>query len=243
VVKLARAALLAAPLLAAAPPAAAHVELSPTLVNRYFSLMVTEEMRAQIVVSLLHGDLPAVDQRRAMDANHDGRIDETELEAERRAWQGRSAELLEVALDGRPLTLEPVASIDLAGEPRVTARALVVELVAWVPLARGQHAFTLTPGRDRPRAGETEVTVDLDDAWSLLASRQAKGADTRPPQRRFTFSGPRASVLEDRAVTFVIAPAVAARADGVRPQRFALVAAALMAAGLGLALWLRRRRR
>jgi hypothetical protein len=251
VVKLARAALRALPLVLLvlvvlswrAPTAQAHPESLPTLVNHYISLIVVDD-HAELVVTLLHGDLPGAERRRAMDTDHDGAIDEDELERERREWTRQADELVRASLDGRALPIVPSVAIDLAGDPRVAARPLVVEIAAHVPLGPGRHTFTIEPGPDRPHDGETEVSVDLGAQGELVSSRHGQGQPTQPPQSRFLFSGPRAAATEDRAVTFVVD---ANPRGGVRTeQSVGAVAAAAVVVILALAsgaIVLHRRRR
>jgi hypothetical protein len=174
-------------------------------VNHYVSLTIMDD-RADVVVSLLHGDLPGAERRRAMDADGNGTVDDQELETERRAWSRRAAELVRVTVDGQSAALDTIAAIDLAGEPRVTARPLVVELAAHLALTPARHTLTIEPRGYGPRDGETEVTLDLGPGWNLLTGRLAQEQAGRPPQRRFAFAGPRSSVREDRCVTFVIEP-------------------------------------
>src|SRR5216110_1209698 len=100
-----------------------------------------------------------------MDTDGNGTIDDVELEAARQAWLGPAAELLRVALDGRAVALNPLVSLDLAGERRVTARPLVAELATWVPLTRAAHTLTLTPGPHGPRGGEPGVRGALASPW------------------------------------------------------------------------------
>jgi hypothetical protein len=84
------------------------------------------------------------------------------------------------------------------------------------------------------------VTIDLGPRWTLASSHQGHGGDTTGPQRRFVFTGPRASSVEDRSISFVVAPAEGGAPGGSRPV--AVVATAIVALALGLALWLRRQR-
>jgi hypothetical protein len=247
VVKLARVALVALPLVAllahlAHPPAAqAHPESLPTLVNHYISLIVVGD-HAELVVTLLHGDLPGADRRREMDSDRDGAIDESELERERVAWTLQASDLVRASLDGRPLTIVPSVAIDLGGDPRVAPRPLVIEVSTHIPLTRGRHAFTIEPGPDRPRDGETEVTIDLGAPSSLVASRRTHGEATQPPQSRFLFPGPRASATEDRSVTFEI-DSDTGSAPGPRAIAPVAAAASIAVALAGAALLRLRRRR
>jgi hypothetical protein len=234
VVKVTRA-LLALVLLAPAGTARAHPELLPTLVNRYISLIVVEDS-LQIVISLLHGDLPGGERRRAMDTDGSGTIEEPELAAERAAWSRQVGDLVGVRLDGRPVSLAAVTSIELGGEPRVTGRPVVVELAASIALAPGPHALIVEPGADRPRDGETEVTLDLGPRWSLVGGGRAREPEVTPGQNRFLFSGPRAVASEDRAVTFVIEPAGGAASGRAASVARAALLVAVVAAAVALAV-------
>jgi hypothetical protein len=231
--------LVTALLLLAAGRAGAHPEVAPQLVNRYLSVIVVGD-RLEYFVTLLYGPLPAVDERRAMDADRDGKIGGAELERAMAAWQARARELARFDVDGEAVPLETAtASVQLGAEESVVAAPLVVELYGSRPLASGMRHLRVEPGWEPPRLGETELSLDLAPGWELVGSRQGQGPTGT--ERRFLFEGKRASVVADRSATFTIR---AAQGTTVRSMRTPIVAGAIAAlAGVALALELRRRQR
>jgi hypothetical protein len=238
VVKKKTAALVLALVALAAPRAGAHPEVAPQLVNRYLSLIVLGD-RLEYFVTLLYGPLPAADERRSMDADHDGKIGPAELERAIAAWKARAPELAKFGVDGQGLPLErATASVQLGADEGVGAAPLVVEIYGARPLSSGTRELRVEPGWDPPRLGETELSLDLAPDWELVGSRQARGPTGT--ERRFLFEGRRASVAADRSATFTIRAAAAP----ARHPRTPFIAGGVAAlAGLALALELRRRRR
>lgn len=218
--------------------AEAHPEVSPQLVNRYLSVMVLGD-RLEYFITLLYGQLPAGEERKRLDSDGDRQIASDELDRAAAAWKGRAAELARLDLDGRPIDLAAArASVQLGAEQGVTSAPLVVEIYGATALASGTHQIRLEPGWDPPRAGETELSLDLSPDWTLMKSRSGHGPEGQA--RLFRFEGPRPSEVADRSATFTIGPAPA-RSSG---SRLTLVAAAIAAAaGIALALELRRRQR
>jgi hypothetical protein len=218
--------------------ASAHPEVSPQLVNRYVSVIGLGD-RLEYFVTLLYGPLPAVDERKRLDENGDGKIAAEELERGTARWRARAAELATVSLDGQSIPLtEAKAAVQLGAEQGVAGAPLVVEIYGSRPLTPGPHQVRLEPGWDPPRLGETELSIDLSPDWELASSREGHGPESQA--RIFRFEGPRPSSSADRSATFTLRPRPAP------PQRRGLVhlAAAIAAlAGIALALEIRRRQR
>jgi hypothetical protein len=224
--------------LALSATAQAHPEVSPQLVNRYLSLVAVGD-RLELFTTLLYGPLPAVELRKELDADGDGKITPAELETAGARWKERAPALVTATLDGRPLALtETKAGVQLGGGSTVTAEAVVVEVYGWRTLDPGEHELRLDPGWEPPHLGETELSIDLSSDWTLASSRQSQGAVGS--ERRFLFEGRRPSVSADRSASFVIRPA---KTPGPSRATFAIATALAALAGVGLAIELRRRRR
>jgi hypothetical protein len=226
----------------AAAPAGAHIDLVPTLVNRYLTAILSPDA-VTVSCAFLFGELPAAEQRRAMDANGDGKIDREELAAERARWRQRASELFSLSIDGTPVLVDAVATVELGNSDETSGAPITVEVGGVVPLPRGEHRLRLEAGRDLPRLGETDLTLDPGPDWTVVASGQGEGAPSGV-ETRFTFSRPRVSSIEDRSVTFRIRP-VAGTARARTGSPATPLVALLLAVGLGAAAaaaWRHRRR-
>lgn len=145
----------------AAARAAAHVAPSVGDNNRYVKVTPLGD-RVRLAYTVIYGHAPGAVMRKAIDANHDGRIDDAESEAFGSRLAAQIAAALEVVLDGAP---RPVAWSQVVvgmGTPDVVAGSFSVDLVAWLCLAapRGTHAVLLHDRFALERPGETEVKVE-----------------------------------------------------------------------------------
>jgi hypothetical protein len=193
--------------------ARAHVETSPLLVNRYLALIV-QEQTVDVVMSLLYGEQPGADRRRAMDRNNDGRIDADELQAERERWRSEATAWFSLSLDGREQSPEDaLANVDLGSARDIGRAPLTVEVSVRFPLRPGPHRLTLRSLRSPPALGETDVTIDLAQAWALVSSARGEVPPQQPPPSRLTW--PSGSTPALPVATFEIAPA--SRRPGVPP--------------------------
>ena len=207
----------------------AHPEFSALGTNRYVTAAVLDG-RIDVTDALLEGALPSSEARQRLDADGDGTVSETE----RRAGEARlraAGPDLGVELDGHALAAPLEVGLDLGGDPRVAAEALVVErrqsLAA--ALTPGPHRLRITVARDPARVLDTEIGVVLVPSLSL------QGSD------RVTFQGPRRSALEDRSASFTLTKsAPPAKASIPSPVPVLVVLVLVLVAVL---VRLRRRRR
>ncbi len=219
----------------AAAPANAHPEISPVATNRYV-LLTALDRSLEITYALLAGQLPGAELRRRIDSNGDRVITPAEIDRERRRFGSEASALLAVSLDG--VAVNPVweASVDLGGDLATGAAPVVMELRASCALSTGRpHTVRVEPGREPPRLGETEISIDVAPGLRLEAGYQGAGQGLRG--NRFKLDGPRVSDLEDRSVTFTFAsdPRAAAAALAARPlDRAPRSAGILIVAGLAL---------
>ncbi|HET7504362.1 MAG TPA: hypothetical protein VFK02_25245 [Kofleriaceae bacterium] len=163
---------LALAIVLAAGRAAAHVAPAIGDNNRYLKLTPLGD-RLRLAYTVLYGAVPAEGMRRAIDANHDGAIDD----AERRGFGDRIARevaaAIELTIDG---VRRPVAwsQVDVGlGAPGAAAGPFPVDLVAWICLAapRGKHAVVLRDDFRLERPGETEVKVEDTPGVAITATR------------------------------------------------------------------------
>ena len=161
----------------AATGAAAHVAPAIGDNNRYLKLTPLGD-RVRLAYTVFYGEVPGAAMRRAIDANHDGTIDD----AESQAFGGRIAREVAAALD---VTIDgarrPVAWAQVVvgfGTAQTAAGAFSIDLVAWLCLAppRGKHAVLLRDDFRLERPGETEVKVEDSPGVAITATRIG-GAD------------------------------------------------------------------
>jgi hypothetical protein len=237
------AALACAAALAAVAPAAGHQQTSRTANNRYVKLTLMGDT-LRIAYTVLYGDLPALEERRAMDRDRDGQIAPAEARARAAEVAAALARGARLEVDGQPITLV-FAERDLAlADPRVVPAPYSIDLWQLVPLTpRPRHDVTFEAHDDLARPGETEVRFEEAPGTRLLGYCLGHGPCPPPTgEPRFVWEGPRRSSMEDRSVfaSFAVVD------QGFGPSRGLLAAAggalAVLVAGVGALLWRRRRR-
>ena len=180
-------------LCAAGRPAAAHPEAAPAGVSRYVTATVVGG-RIEIADTWLLGTLPALEERRRLDSDGDGVISGAE-EARGRAAAAAEPPTLAVTLDGQEQRAPAAVVIDLGGEKGARDAPLVIERRTTLLVgARPPRQLRLAVLREPARLMETEVAVELEPGLALAGAPD-----------RVRWQGPRASAMEERSVTFVIA--------------------------------------
>jgi hypothetical protein len=206
--------------------AQAHPEFSAVGTNRFVTAAVLDG-RVDVTDALLLGALTSVEQRRALDSDGDGSVSEAERLAGEKRMEAAGPEL-GVEVDSQAVAAPVTAVIDLGGDPRVAAPALVIErrqsfTSTWPD---GQHRLRLAVAREPTRLLDTELGIVLGSGLSL-----------QQPDDRVTFKGPRHSSLEDRSATFVFTKAPAP------PKRPALPVPVLVLVAVAVAVVVLVRRR
>jgi hypothetical protein len=239
-------------LVLAPPPARAHVAPAVGDNNRYLKLTPLGD-RLRLAYTVFYGDVPGAGLRQAIDADHDGAIDDTESQAFAHQLARDIAAALAITIDG---AAQPVAWSEVVvglGTPRVAAGAFSVDLVAWLclPAPRGTHAVQLRDRFALDRPGETEVKVEdspgvaidashidgaVDEAHDYNLVGPSGALETEGLELRFT-AGERAQVVSDAICR---APA---QPRAVPTGLIAGGAAALVAAVAALGIRRRRQRR
>jgi nickel/cobalt exporter len=166
----------------AAPPAAGAHPLGNFTVNVYAGIIVrSEEILVDYVVDM--AEIPAYQERAAIDTSDDGSVDGTEDAAYRDATCSRLAAGLSLSVDGTPVALSPgTASLSFpAGGGGLMTLRLECRLSAAFT-ARGTHAaFAFVDGNHAGRIGWREVTA-VGDGTTLVAS----DVPARSASRRLT---------------------------------------------------------
>ena len=173
----------------------AHVAPSVDDNNRYLKLTPQGD-RVRLAYTVFFGEVPGASERRGLDANHDGTIDEAEAHAFGLRLADQVASALVVELDGH---VEPVkwTTVDVGlGTPDVAAGSFSVDLVAYpcLPTARGKHRVVIHDRFRIPHPGETEAKVE--DSPGVTIERAHVGpADD--PSLDFRFAGPGGPIEDD----------------------------------------------
>jgi hypothetical protein len=234
-------------------PAAAHVAPAIGDNNRYLKLTPLGD-RIRLAYTVFYGEVPGAGMRQAIDANHDGTIDDAESQAFGGQLARDVAAAVVLTIDGAP---QPVAWSQVVvglGTPKVTAGAFSVDLVAWLCLAvpRGKHAVLLRDHYPLARPGETEVVVEDSPGVAINASRIGGAEDEA---HDYKLVGPSGALDTDGLeLQFTAGDKAAVTADAVcrgDAPRLALPASAIVGAGAAVAFVLagavaliqRRRRR
>ena len=143
-----------APLTAAAAyvlfPVAAHLAPSPTQNNRYAKIdLGTSQVR--IAYTLYFGDRPGVAERRRMDQDRSGTIDDDETRRFGEEILSEIAPNLDVELDGaRPAARFTITDVGL-GTPVTAGGAFSVDLALEAPLSPGAARHTLRGRKEHAR--------------------------------------------------------------------------------------------
>jgi hypothetical protein len=210
----------------------AHPEPGPDGTNRYVTATVTGG-RIEIADVWLQGALAAVETRRQLDGDGDGRVSPDER-AQGERENAAADDLLTVTLDGSARSPAATVSIDLGGDDSVGGAPVSVERRLTLDLGGdAAHELRLALGRDPPHVVASELAIDLEPGLALLSPPAGAPA---PPENRAVFLGPRRSSLENRAAAFAFAAVVAPPRPANGGRTRAPLAAALAAlAGVLLA--------
>ena len=246
---------LAVALALSAVQARAHVAPAVGDNNRYLKLTPLGD-RVRLAYTVFYGEIPGAGLRGAIDANHDGAIDDSESRAFGTRLAGDIARALDVAVDGKRQSVVWSQVVVGMGTPQTTAGAFSVDLVAWVCLTppRGKHLVLLRDHYAIERPGETEVKVEDSPGVTIHATRIG-GASWE--DNDYKLVGPSGALeTEGLELDFTANDKAAVTADGVcerpAPHRrlpvLAIVGAAavagfVIAAGVLLVVRFRRRSR
>jgi hypothetical protein len=196
-----------------ASSAAAHVAPSVDDNNRYLKLTPLGD-RVRLAYTVFFGEIPGASERRTIDRNHDGRIDDGEARAFAGHLGSEVAAALDIDIDGASSTVTWAMVEPGMGTPTVDAGSFSVDLVAYLclPTVRGKHRLVV---RDRFRLthpGETEVKVE--DGLGVTIERARIGA-ADDPSYDYRFAGGGGPLQDDGLeLVFVASDKAPVTSDG-----------------------------
>jgi hypothetical protein len=228
---------------------AAHVAPSVDDNNRYLKLTPLAG-GARLAYTVFFGEIPGASERRLLDTNRDGRIDEAEANTFGQHLAGQVAESLQLEVAGHP---QPVrwAVVDVGlGNDAVAAGSFSVDMIAYVCVPGAPHHQIRLRDQFRiPRPGETEVKVEDSPGTTVTRARIGDADDPRHDYRFAGAGGPLSDAgLEAEWTTTDQAPAlppgscanVAAPSPARRSWLIPVIVAAVLGAGAAVLIILRR---
>ena len=202
----------------------AHVAPSVDDNNRYLKLTPLGD-RVRLAYTVFFGEVPGAAERRTIDANRDGRIDDAEAKAFAESIAAQVAAALVVEIDGTATPVTWDTSEAGMGTPQVAAGAFSVDLIAYLcmPKLGGRHRVVVHDRFRIPRPGETEAKVE--DGPPGVTIERAHVGPADDPTWDYRFAGPGGPLESDGLeVVFFVANSVAAGGDARCTARTAPVA-------------------
>jgi hypothetical protein len=186
----------------------AHVAPSVDDNNRY--LKVTPQADGiRLAYTVFFGEIPGASERKLIDANHDGRIDDTESSAYGKKLAAQVASALDLELDGKtvPVTWQ-VVDVGM-GSPQVAAGSFSVDMIAYLcGTGATTHTLQLRDQFRVPRPGETDVKVEDSPGITVTKARIGPADD---PTHEYRFVGPGGPLTDDGLVVELTASPSAPR--------------------------------
>jgi hypothetical protein len=192
---------------------AGHVAPSIDDNNRYLKLTPLGD-RVRLAYTVFFGEVPGAAERRAIDTNRDGRIDDGEARSFASRIGTEVAAGLSAELDGQPARVEWATTEPGMGTPSVAAGAFSVDLVGYLCLAsaRGRHRVVVRDHFRISHPGETEAKVEDGPPGVTIERAHVGAADDPTYDYRFVgLGGPLET--DGLEVVFFVGDEVATNAD------------------------------
>jgi hypothetical protein len=171
-----------------------HVAPSVDDNNRYLKLTPLRD-GVRVAYTVFFGEIPGAAERRKLDENRDGRIDDGEANRFAAKLGAEVADAIDLDANGAPHRLRWSLVTPGMGTDAVTGGAFSVDLIAFVCLPAGSRQRLRLRDQFRiPKPGETEVRVE--DSPGVTFHRARVGA-ADDPNREFRFAGPGGPLSDD----------------------------------------------
>jgi hypothetical protein len=230
-----------------------HVSPSVDDNNRYLKVTPLRD-GFRLAYTVFFGEIPGASERRSIDANRDGRIDDDEAKRFAEKVGAQVEQAIDIEVDGVPQRVQWDVIAAGMGSDAVAAGSFSIDLVAFA-CGRALDAHTVRV-RDQfriPRPGETEIKVEDSPGVTIKRAHVGPADD---PSHDFRFAGPGGPLSDDgleleyaatdKTPTVPSGKCIAAPPKP-KPQERWRIAAALAAlviaiAAAGLIVYLRKRR-
>ena len=171
-----------------------HVAPSVDDNNRYLKVTPLRD-GFRLAYTVFFGEIPGASERRSIDSNRDGRIDEAEAQRFADKLAVEVAAAIDIEVDGVAQRVQWDLVTAGMGSDAVAAGSFSIDLIAFAcGKPTGSHRILVRDQFRIPRPGETEVRVE--DSPGVTVGRAHVGpADD--PSRNFRFAGPGGPLSDD----------------------------------------------
>lgn len=170
-----------------------HVAPSVDDNNRYLKVTPLRD-GVRLAYTVFFGEIPGASERRSIDANRDGRIDDAEAKRFADNLGAQVAQAIDIEVDG----VAQRVSWDLVsagmGSDAVAAGSFSIDLVAFACGPGTSHRVLIRDQFRIPRPGETEVKVEDSPGVSIKKAHVGPADD---PSHDFRFAGPGGPLADD----------------------------------------------
>lgn len=158
--------------------ASSHVQPSVTTNNRYIKMTVFAD-RVRLAYIVYIGEIPGQAARGRLDRDRDGLLSSSETTVFRDEWAARVHAALRV--ESGAVALPVVwSSADVGlGDPRTSAGAFSLDLIAWLCPPAGARSLRLTDTLVIPEAGESEVLAEESPGTEITRAELGSKIGTR----------------------------------------------------------------
>jgi hypothetical protein len=172
----------------------AHVAPSVDDNNRYLKVTPLHD-GIRLAYTVFFGEIPGASERRSIDANRDGRIDEDEAQRFARDLGAQVAAAVDIEVDGAAHRVHWDLVSPGMGSDAVAAGSFSIDLVAFVcGTPGGKHTVRVRDQFRIPRPGETEIKVEDSPDVSIVRAHVGPADD---PTHDFRFAGPGGPLSDD----------------------------------------------
>src|SRR5262245_46629550 len=171
-----------------------HVAPSVDDNNRYLKVTPLRD-GVRLAYTVFFGEIPGASERRSIDDNRDGRIDDAESQRFADKLAVQVAQTLDLEVDGAGQRVHWDLVVAGMGSDAVAAGSFSIDLVAFACGKPGlTHRMRLRDQFRIPRPGETEVKVEDSPGVAIHKAHVGPADD---PTRDFRFAGPGGPLADD----------------------------------------------
>ncbi len=228
-----------------------HVSPSVDDNNRYLKVTPLGD-GFRLAYTVFFGEIPGASERRSIDTNRDGRIDDAEAQRFADNVGAQVAAAVDVEIDGAAQRIRwDVVSAGM-GSDAVAAGSFSIDLVAFIcGRGTGAHEVRVRDQFRIPRPGETELKIEDSPGVTIQRAHVGPADD---PSHDFRFAGPGGPLSDDGLQLVYTADdkahgvpsgtctgvAPAAKQPASSRLALAIIALAVLAGIAGLIVWRRR---